>query len=167
MTPTDLLPRALAFLAEDPDADTRKELQAVIDAAQGGDAAAMADLADRFAGELHFGTAGLRGRIGGGTARMNRVVVQRAAWGLGQYLLSEAAESGIDPDRGVVIGFDGRHYSRQFAEDTAAVLSGLGIPVHLFDDVAPTPLTAIAMPASAGPTNWAALNEIEPMAMAA
>ena len=105
----------------------------------------MADLSDRFAGNLHFGTAGLRGRIGGGSARMNRVVVMRAAWGLGSYLLAEGAESGIDPTRGVVIGFDGRHYSRQFADDSAAVLAGLGIPVHLFDDVAPTPLTAFAI----------------------
>jgi phosphomannomutase len=145
MSDATVLRRAHAFLREDPDADTRAELAAVVARVQAGDAAASADLDERFAGTLAFGTAGLRGRIGGGSARMNRVVVIRAAWGLGRYLLAEGAAAGIDPKRGVVIGFDGRRYSRQFAEDSAAVLAGLGIPVHLFDDVAPTPLTAFAI----------------------
>ncbi len=145
MSDATVLQRAQAFLLEDPDADTRAELSAVLAKVEAGDALAKADLDDRFADTLAFGTAGLRGRIGGGSARMNRVVVIRAAWGLGRYLLDEGAASGVDPQRGVIIGFDGRHYSRQFAEDSAAVLAGLGIPVHIFDDVAPTPLTAFAI----------------------
>jgi len=145
MSLSTLLQQAHAFLAEDPDADTRAELAATIARVEAGDSEAAADLQERFAGTLKFGTAGLRGRIGGGSARMNRVVVIRAAWGLGRYLLAEGAAAGIDPQRGVVIGFDGRRYSRQFAEDTAAVLAGLGIPAHLFDDVAPTPLIAFAI----------------------
>ena len=137
---------ARAFLAEDPDPASRAELAAVVAAAEGGDPVATADLADRFAGVLQFGTAGLRGRIGPGTARMNRVVVMRATWGLGRYLLEEGPLLGLDAElQGVVIGFDGRRMSRQFAEDTASVLAGLGIPAWLFDTVAPTPLSAFAV----------------------
>ena len=71
---------ARAWLAEDPDPDTRAELQALLDA---GDSAGIAD---RFRGRLEFGTAGLRGAIGAGPNRMNRVVVIRAAAGLASYL---------------------------------------------------------------------------------
>ncbi len=135
---------ARAFLAEDPDADSRAELQAVIAAAERGDDAAAVDLQSRFAGNLKFGTAGLRGRIGAGTNRMNRVVVMRATWGLGRYLIDGVGEHGVDYKRGVVIAYDGRRSSRRFAEDAAAVLCGLGIPVRIFDDVQPTPVGAFA-----------------------
>ena len=77
----DLLARARAWAADDPDPATRAELGTVIEAAQGGDPEAAADLADRFAGMLEFGTAGLRGRLGAGPNRMNRAVVIRAAAG--------------------------------------------------------------------------------------
>lgn len=138
-----LLADARAFAAEDPDADSRAELSALAERARAGEAAAEAELRDRFAAPLEFGTAGLRGRVEGGLARMNRVVVMRASHGLGTYLLETP---GLDPARrGVVVGFDGRHSSRQFAEDTAAVLAGLGIPVHLFQDPVPTPLLAFTV----------------------
>lgn len=141
----DLLITARAFLREDPDPSSRAELRGVIDAVHAGDSAALADLTERFAAELEFGTAGLRGRVGAGTNRMNRVVVMRATWGLGRYLLDNTTDHGTDAARGVVIGFDGRRTSRRFAEDTAAVLCGLGIPVHVFDDVQPTPVCAFAV----------------------
>lgn len=140
-----LLQQARAFAAEDPDHDSAAELRALIDQAASSDEAAAAELSDRFNGELEFGTAGLRGRIGAGTNRMNRVVVMRAAWGLGMYLAQDADQHGVDAARGVVIGFDGRRFSRQFAEDSAAVLCGLGIPVRIFDDVQPTPVCAFAI----------------------
>ncbi len=145
-TPTDLLSRARAFAAQDPDAETRAELLALVERAAAGEAVAAADLADRFSAPLEFGTAGLRGRVEGGLARMNRVVVIQACYGLGRWLLDGAAATAIDPiARGVVVGFDGRFSSRQFAEDTAAVLAGLGIPAHLFLDPVPTPLLAFAV----------------------
>jgi phosphomannomutase len=132
----DPIARARAFLAEDQDPETRAELQALLDAND------EAELKDRFSSTLQFGTAGLRGRMGAGTARMNSVVVRRATWGLGRYLLDEGTDA---EKRGVVIGFDGRKNSRRFAEDAAGVLAALGIPAHLFADPVPTPLCAFAV----------------------
>ena len=114
----ELRAAAEAWLADDPDPETRAELQALLDA---GDTEA---LADRFRGRLQFGTAGLRAELGAGPMRMNRVVVRRAAAGLARWLLD------TDPtaaERGVVIGFDARHNSDVFAADSAAVLAGAGI----------------------------------------
>ncbi len=140
----DAIAAARAFLAEDPDPETRAELEALLVRVDGGDAAARKDLADRFAAPLEFGTAGLRGRVEAGLGRMNRVVVIKATHGLGSWLLDQPR---LDARQaGVVVGFDGRHSSRQFAEDAAAVLAGLGIPVHLFPDPVPTPFCAFAVP---------------------
>jgi phosphomannomutase len=139
-------PVALAhdFLSEDPDPETRAELRDLLDRVEAGDERARHDLADRFSGPLEFGTAGLRGRTEAGLARMNRLVVAKATWGLGVHLLSRAP-GGADPrERGVVVGFDGRYSSRAFAEEAAAVLAGLGIPVHLFADPVPPPLLSLA-----------------------
>jgi phosphomannomutase len=134
---------ARKFLAEDPDPETRAELHALVEKADGGDSAAHADLADRFAGTLQFGTAGLRGRVEAGTNRMNRAVVIKATWGLGRYLLDD--KSAEAKKRGVVIAFDGRLSSRQFAEDAAAVLCEQGVPVKMFFDPVPTPVCAFAV----------------------
>src|SRR5215217_3738131 len=79
-----LLERARAWAAEDPDDATRTELEQIIADVDGG--ADASDLADRFAQSLEFGTAGLRGAVGAGPNRMNRVVVIRAAAGLAAYL---------------------------------------------------------------------------------
>ena len=140
-TMDDVLAAAAEFLTEDPDPDSTAELGRVLAAARAGDAAAAADLAERFGPKLTFGTAGLRGKVEAGTSRMNRVVVQKATWGLGTYLLAQVPDAAA---RGVVVGFDGRYSSRTFAEDAAAVLAGLGIPAHVFLDPVPTPLCAYA-----------------------
>jgi phosphomannomutase len=138
---------ARELLAEDPDPDTRAELEALLRRAEGGDATARADLADRMSGPLEFGTAGLRGRVEAGRARMNRLSVAKATWGLGSHLLDEASRGGPDPrSRGVVVGFDGRYSSRGFAEEAASVLAGLRIPVRLFPDPIPTPLLSFSVP---------------------
>lgn len=137
---TQTLDQAKKFLAEDPDPETQRELSALIQKVEAGDAAARADLEDRFAGTLQFGTAGLRGRVEAGSARMNRAVVIRATWGLGTYLLDFDGRK-----KGVVVGYDGRLSSRQFAEDAAAVLGALGIPVHIFIDPVSTPLCAFTV----------------------
>lgn len=105
--------------------------------------AARAELADRFRGTLQFGTAGLRGALGGGPNRMNRAVVIRAAAGLADYLQGEL--DGLTPAPRVVVGYDARHLSAAFARDTAAVLTAVGIEVLLLPSALPTPVLAFAV----------------------
>ncbi|MET8827122.1 phospho-sugar mutase [Streptomyces sp. NPDC004610] len=130
----DLLARAEAWLAEDPDPDTRAELAALLAA---GDRAA---LADRFSGTLQFGTAGLRGELGAGPMRMNRAVVIRAAAGLAAYLRGQGHGDGL-----VVIGYDARYKSADFARDTAAVMTGAGLRAAVLPRPLPTPVLAFAV----------------------
>ncbi len=134
----DLRSRAEAWARHDPDPKTRDELLALLKAPD----LAATDVADRFAGSLEFGTAGLRGVLGAGPNRMNRAVVARASWGVAQELLATVARAA---ERGVVVGYDGRHMSREFAEDTAAILAAQGLRAHLFTTVCPTPLVAFAV----------------------
>ncbi len=135
----ELIARAVVWRDDDPDTTTRAELEAVVGAARGGDLDALADLADRFAGTLEFGTAGLRGRIGAGPNRMNRAVVIRAAAGLVAYLKAQ----GHAPR--VVIGYDARHRSDDFARDTAAVVVAAGGEALLLPRPLPTPVLAFAI----------------------
>jgi phosphomannomutase len=123
---------AEAWLAEDPDPDTRAELQTLLAA---GD---TAGLADRFGAQLEFGTAGLRGALGAGPNRMNRVVVSRAAAGLAAYVTAHGG-------RAVVIGYDARHKSDVFARDTAEVMSGAGLRALVLPRPLPTPVLAFAI----------------------
>ncbi|MEU4362018.1 phospho-sugar mutase [Promicromonospora sp. NPDC023987] len=102
---------------------------------------ALAELADRFSGMLQFGTAGLRGAMAAGPNRMNRAVVIAAAAGLAAFLKAEAA--GVAPR--VVVGFDARHRSAEFARDTAAVLVAAGAEVQLMPAPGPTPVLAFAV----------------------
>ncbi|MBV1841398.1 phospho-sugar mutase [Photobacterium ganghwense] len=124
------------WLARDPDPVTREELQRLIDT-NDRDA-----LEDRFSSRLAFGTAGLRGIVGAGPNRMNRLVIQETALGLGKYLLATFSDAA---SRGMVIGYDGRPDSSQFARDAAAMLASLGIKVYLTEKVAPTPLVAFGV----------------------
>jgi phosphomannomutase len=134
----DLFSRARAWRDGDPDAETVAELDRLI----AGGAGTTAELAERFAGPLEFGTAGLRGIIGAGESRMNRAVVRRATAGLARYLLDQVPHV---KQRGVVVGRDGRRLSRELAADTAAVLAAHGIPALVFSGVVPTPLVAFAV----------------------
>ena len=138
------LDRAQAWIAEDPDPETRAELEAVVEAAEGGDGAATTDLADRFAGTLQFGTAGLRGALGAGPNRMNRLVVIRAAAGLAAFVLEQPARPDGRRPR-VVIGYDARKNSHVFATDTAAVMTGAGIEALVLPSPLPTPVLAYAV----------------------
>jgi phosphomannomutase len=135
-TNDDLLARATRWVQEDPDPETAAELGALIER---GD---LKELADRMAGPLEFGTAGLRGVLGAGESRMNRAVVLRTTAGLGVQLLASRPEVRRE---GVVVGYDGRRMSREFALDAARTLAAQGIPVHLFPALCPTPLVAFAV----------------------
>ncbi|MEW2432012.1 phospho-sugar mutase [Micromonospora sp. NPDC047644] len=131
----DIREQARRWLADDPDPATRDELTAVLD----GLPASGPELADRFAGPLTFGTAGLRGPLRAGPNGMNLAVVTQAAAGLVTWL---AAQGGTGP---LVIGYDARHGSRQFAERTAQVATGAGRPALLLPRPLPTPVLAYAV----------------------
>ena len=132
------------WIGHDPDAAARAELQRLLARAEGpagpDSDAALADLADRFAGPLEFGTAGLRGKVGAGPNRMNRAVVIRTAAGLLRYLIDEVA-----PDPVIVVGYDARNGSARFAQDTAAVAVAAGGRAILLPAPLPTPLLAFAV----------------------
>ncbi|PJN37139.1 phosphomannomutase [Streptomyces sp. CB02959] len=133
--PAELISRAQAWLAEDPDPDTRDELAGLIETGR------HDELAVRFAGTLQFGTAGLRGELGAGPMRMNRSVVIRAAAGLAAYL----KDSGQGGGGLVVVGYDARYKSADFARDTAAVMVGAGLRAALLPRPLPTPVLAFAI----------------------
>jgi phosphomannomutase len=139
-TPQDaqLRERAERWLNDDPDPVTRKELRALLDQPD----PSKTDLADRFAASLEFGTAGLRGVLGAGPNRMNRAVVARATWGLAQHVLASVPGAA---QRGVVVGGDARHLSKELSEDTAAILAAAGLRVVLFRHPVPTPLVGFAV----------------------
>lgn len=138
---TALEDAARAWLAADPDPATRAETEALLAAHD------EAGLAARFDGRLVFGTAGLRGPLGAGPLRMNRLVVQQTTAGLARFLLTRrSTASGAAGDAPTaVVGYDGRHNSRVFAEDAAAVLAGAGIPTTLLPRALPTPVLAFAV----------------------
>ena len=98
-----------------------------------------AEIEDRFHQDLSFGTAGLRGKVGAGTNRMNRLTVGRTARGIGDLISSKGNDA---MKRGVVIAYEPRHYSEEFCRLSAGILATLGIRVFVFDDIRPTPQLA-------------------------
>ena len=134
--------RVEAWVDDDPDPETRAGLTSLLRVAAADDTegeAAAAELADRFAGTLEFGTAGLRAELGGGPMRMNSAVVSRTAAGLVAYLLDNGLR------RGVVVGYDARHNSDRFARDTVEIAAGAGLPAFLLPRPLPTPVLAYAI----------------------
>ncbi|MBF0817643.1 phospho-sugar mutase [Microbacterium paludicola] len=136
-----ILDRARAWLAQDPDEQTRTELAALIERVEAGDEDAADDLADRFDGRLQFGTAGLRGALGAGSNRMNRVLVAQAAAGFAEFLRTRDPEA--TPT--VVVGYDGRRNSDVFARDSAELFAGAGLRAILLPRRLPTPVLAFAV----------------------
>ena len=146
MIDEELHSQVLAWLADDPDDRDRAELSGLLRTAGGLDASAAAEaaaeLSDRFAGRLEFGTAGLRGVVAAGPNRMNRAVVRGTTAALAGWLLYVDPAAGRS---GVVIGCDARHRSDEFALEAARVLAGAGIAVHLLPFRQPTPVLAFAV----------------------
>ena len=127
------------WLNQDPDLETRAELEQLISQAKANDAKAQAELASRFDGRLQFGTAGLRGRLQAGSMGMNRVLVAQAAGGLAEFLKS------YDKEPSIVLGYDGRKNSDVFARDTAEIMAAAGIKTYLLPRKLPTPVLAYAI----------------------
>ncbi|MBR1684001.1 MAG: phospho-sugar mutase [Clostridia bacterium] len=121
----------LKDFADDP--ETVEDLQAIADN--------PAEIQDRFYTGLSFGTAGMRGVLGSGTNRMNKYNVRRATKGLAQYLMQDPENA----KRGVVIAYDSRRFSAEFAKDTALVLAANGVPAFLFDALRPVPILSYAV----------------------
>lgn len=135
------------------DEDTKLELKSITD---------EKEIEDRFYTDLYFGTAGLRGKIGAGTNRMNIYTVSLATQGLAQTIINKGQDA---MKMGVAIAYDVRHYSDKFAEVAARVLAANGIKVYLFDDIRPTPvlsytirklktISGIVVTASHNPKNY-------------
>lgn len=140
MLSTELEASISSWRAQDPDEATVATLDELVAAAHGGDEAAASELASAFAGPLTFGTAGLRGALGPGPGRMNRVVVSQAAAGLARYLLDNGMTGGQ-----VVIGYDARYNSDIFARDTAEILAAAGLKPLLCARALPTPVVAFGI----------------------
>lgn len=100
------------------------------------------ELEERFASELEFGTAGMRGKLGAGPNRLNIYVVRRLAWGLAQIILEQGEEAS---KRGVVIAYDNRRYSQNFAREIISVLAASNIRCYIFDGIRPTPELSFAL----------------------
>jgi len=131
-----IIDRARSWIAQDPDPETRRELEALIER---GD---MHALQERFTGTLQFGTAGIRGLLGAGPTRMNRVTVAQTTAGLCAWLKQEVPDIA---SRGICVGRDARVNSDVFERDVIEVAAGAGIPVWVFSDVVPTPVLAFAV----------------------
>ncbi|MGK0290967.1 MAG: phosphoglucomutase, partial [bacterium] len=116
------------------DDNFRKEIQTLIDENQ------TEELGDRFYKNLEFGTGGLRGILGAGSNRVNIYTVRRATQGLATYM-----NQNISGDKAVVIACDNRRFSDTFVQESASVLAGNGIKVHVFPSLRPTPMLSFAV----------------------
>jgi len=132
--PSDIQKRVQAWLSGPYDQKTKDDIQAMIGSDPQG-------VIDAFYRDLDFGTGGMRGLMGPGTNRLNIYTIRRATQGLANYIRKEGHDY---PQAQVVIGFDSRHHSKEFAEEAARVLAGNGIPVLLIKDLRPTPFVSFA-----------------------
>lgn len=139
LTP-DLRDKAFRWIADDVEVADRTELQQVLARAMGGSQEAVAELADRMAGPLTFGTAGLRGPVRAGPNGMNRAVVVRTTAGVVSWLAHKGHTSGL-----VVVGRDARNGSSTFFSDVVGVLTAAGYQICPLDGPLPTPITAFAV----------------------
>ncbi|MFJ6027556.1 phospho-sugar mutase [Pseudarthrobacter sp. NPDC092424] len=140
-----LLDEARGWAAQDPDAATAAALLDLLRLAEEGVPAALQELEDSFNGTLQFGTAGLRAALGPGPNRMNRVVVRRTAAGFADFLVRTVREASPGTRPRAVVGYDARHNSDIFAQESAAIFTAAGIETFLMPAALPTPLLAYAV----------------------
>lgn len=100
------------------------------------------EINDRFYQELEFGTAGLRGKLGAGTNRMNYLVIARATRALAEVILEHGSNA---VEKGIVFAYDCRIMSREFALEAALIMASAGIKTYLFEDLRPTPELSFAV----------------------
>ncbi|HEY3710370.1 MAG TPA: phospho-sugar mutase [Amycolatopsis sp.] len=137
---TELRDATYRWIADDPDHATSDELQRILARALGQEPGAADELADRMAGPLEFGTAGLRGPVRAGPNGMNVAVVTRTTAGVADWLVAHSHASGV-----VVVGRDARHGSEAFATAAAEVLNAAGFAVKVLPEPLPTPLLAYSV----------------------
>jgi len=116
------------------DEATKEELKSIADDKK--------ELEDRFYKDLEFGTGGLRGVIGAGSNRMNKYTVGKATQGLANYIVKQGKEA---MERGVVIAYDSRRMSREFAMEAALVLNANGIKAYIYSELQPTPVLSFSV----------------------
>ncbi len=133
---SDLIASAQRWIDADPHRPTQVLGQKLLDA---GD---LEVIREHFGQRLSFGTAGLRGEMGPGPNRMNHSTVRRAAYAFARHLIQEDTNV---KELGIVIGFDARHGSQEFATETACVFGALDIPSYVYDACQPTPVIAHAI----------------------
>ena len=134
MIPDDLRAQVQAWIDDEVDPAAADELLDLLARSD------EAELADRFSGPLTFGTAGLRGPLRAGPNGMNRAVVRRTAAGIAGWLVAQGHAG--EP---VVVGYDARHGSPEFAQDSAAIFAAVGFEARLLPRLLPTPLVAFAV----------------------
>src|SRR6056297_1709623 len=127
--------RANKWIEGNYDEETKQQVKELLEGPE-------ESLIDAFYKDLEFGTGGLRGILGAGTNRMNIYTVRKATLGLARYLLHQGQKFAA---RGVVIGYDCRHMSREFSEEISLVLAAQGIPAYVFEHLCPTPELSFAV----------------------
>jgi len=139
MDKSEIISRAKAYIEQEKNEGFRKEVEDLIAKEN------MGELEDRFYQNLEFGTGGLRGVIGGGTNRMNTLMVNKATQGLASYCIKALPEKARDGTLSAVIAYDSRHYSDVFAEAAALIFCANGFKTYLFTGLRPTPELSYAI----------------------
>ena len=139
MNAEEIKKRAEAYIREEKDADFRSEVEELL---KKGD---MNELTERFYKSLEFGTGGLRGIIGGGTNRMNTLMIHKATQGLANYCIKAMSDKASKGELKAAIAYDSRRYSDVFAEETACIFAANGFKVYLFTGLRPTPELSFAI----------------------
>ena len=141
MDTNEIIARAKEYIAQEQDENFRREVETLL----ADSTANKAELEDRFYRDLEFGTGGLRGIIGGGTNRMNTLVINRATQGLANYFIKTFPEKAAAGTLSAVVAYDSRRYSDVFAEATARIFVANGFKTYLFTGLRPTPELSFAI----------------------
>ncbi len=133
MNAEEIKKRAEVYIRQEKDADFRSEVEELLKKND------MNELTERFYQSLEFGTGGLRGIIGGGTNRMNTLMIHKATQGLANYCIKAMSDKAAKGELKAAIAYDSRRYSDVFAEAAACIFAANGFTVYLFTGLRPTP----------------------------